>query len=196
MNMYEILGIAAGVFSLLGYIPYIFSTIRGSTRPNKATWIIWAVVGGLIAFSYMAEGDPNTIWLPLGYFIGPLIIAILSFWRGVSIWTKLDVVCLVIAGISIIPWLLLKDGTTTLFINVLIDATGAIPTLVKAYHEPETEDFTAWTIFLMGNTLQVFAISYWNIAAIYPIYLVMLAGAMVAFILKGKIKRRTAPANE
>lgn len=183
-NIYEILGIIAGILSLVGYIPYIISILRGKTLPNKASWIIWSVVGGLLAFSYLAEGDKNTIWLPLGYFVGPLITALLSLRYSYSVWSRLDKICLVAAMISIIPWLLFKDATFTLLINVLIDSTGAIPTLVKTYREPDTEDILAWSIFLIANTIQVFAISDWNLTATYPIYLFFLATAMVVLIFK------------
>ena len=185
---YEIIGIIAGVLAIGGYIPYIIAILRGETQPNRATWFIWTIVGGLLAFSYLYEGDQNSIWLPLGYFFGPLIIAILSLRYGYATWTRLDTICIVAAIISIIPWALSHDATATLLINVLIDSTGAIPTLVKTYREPETEDFIAWMVFFIANTLQLFAISMWNIAAIYPIYLFFLAGAIVAFIVMGKIR--------
>lgn len=186
------IGIVAGVLALGGYIPYIYTIFTGATKPNKATWIIWSVVGGLLAFSYLAEGDPNSIWLPLGYFIGPLIVAILSFRYGYSEWSKLDIICLVTAMISVIPWVLSKDATLTLVINVLIDSTGAIPTLVKTYREPDTEDLTAWTIFFIANTLQLFSISQWHISVIYPVYLFFLAAAMVLLIVKDKIRKSVA----
>src|SRR3989338_7908963 len=192
-NFHEIVGIIAGILALAGYIPYITSILRGKTRPNRATWFIWTIVGGLLAFSYIAEADIYSIWLPLGYFFGPLITAILSIRYGYSGWSKLDSICMAAAIISIIPWLLSKDAIFTLLINVLIDATGAIPTIVKTYHEPETEDFTAWLIFFIANTTQLFAISEWNIASIYPIYLFILAGIMVLFITKDKIKKRGEP---
>lgn len=190
LGIHEILGITAGVLSLVGYIPYIISILRGKTQPNKASWIIWAIVGGLLAFSYLTEGDKNTIWLPLGYFFGPLVVAILSFKYGYSQWSRLDRFCLIAAAISAIPWIVSKDATITLLINVLIDSLGAIPTIVKSYFEPETEDATAWIIFFIANTLQVIAIQQWNIAAIYPIYLFFLAGFIVLFIIKGKFQKQ------
>jgi uncharacterized protein with PQ loop repeat len=192
MDMYKSLGLVAGVLSLVGYIPYIISIIKGKTRPNKSTWFIWTVVGGLLAFSYAAEGDPQTIWLPLGYFFGPLITAILSIRYGDANWSRFDIICLSVAIISVIPWVLSKNATFTLLINVLIDMAGALPTLVKTYHEPETEDLTAWFIFFIANTIQLFAISYWNIAAIYPIYLFFLAGFIVFLVLKGKIGKKSS----
>lgn len=191
-NHYEIIGIIAGILAITGYIPYIISILRGTTKPNRATWFIWTIVGGLLAFSYIAEGDQNSIWLPLGYFFGPLIAALLSLKYGYAQWTRLDTYCIAAAILSIIPWVLSDNATATLIINVAIDIFGALPTVVKAYHEPETEDFTAWVIFFVANTLQLFAISMWNIAAIYPIYLFILAGTLVLFIVKGKLQASSA----
>lgn len=186
---YELIGIIAGILGIAGYVPYIYSILRDKTKPNRATWLIWTIVGGLLAFSYMAEGDQHSIWLPLSYFIGPLFVALLSIRYGYAQWTRLDTVCIVAAAISIIPWVLSDSAALTLVINVIIDSAGAIPTLVKTYKEPETEDLSGWLIFFIANTLQLFAIEMWNIAALYPIYLFFLAGAMVAFIVKGKLKK-------
>ncbi|MDX1900901.1 MAG: hypothetical protein SFW66_02725 [Gammaproteobacteria bacterium] len=191
-NFHEIAGIVAGVLSLFGYVPYIVSILRGKTKPNRATWFIWTLVGGLLAVSFAATGDRHAIWLPIGYFIGPLITMILSIRYGYAVWSRLDTFCVVAAVISIIPWILSKNAMLTLWINLFIDATGAIPTLIKSYHEPETEDFTAWLIFFIANTLELFAVETWNLAAAYPIYLFFLAGSIVLFILKDKILKKMA----
>src|SRR5665213_2181309 len=115
--MHETLGYVAGILAIGGYIPYIIATLKGTTKPNKATWIIWMVVGGLLASSYVASGDHASMWLPIGYFIGPLLVAILSFKFGYSEWTRLDKVCLVAALLSLIPWFLSKNPSMTLVIN-------------------------------------------------------------------------------
>ncbi len=192
-NAYTINGILAGVLSMLGFIPYIISILRGKTQPNKATWFIWAIVGGLLAFSYMAESDKSSIWLPFSYFVGPFIIAILALRYGYIKWSKLDTFCIIAALISIIPWILSDNATLTLLINTIIDGAGALPTLVKTYYESETEDLTAWSIFFAANVIQLFAIETWNIASLYPIYLVLLAANITLFILRDKIKNKLLP---
>lgn len=189
-SVHGFIGIVAGVLALIGYVPYIVSTLKGKTRPNKATWIIWTIVGGLLAFSYLAEGDEKAIWVPLSYFIGPLIVAILSFKYGFSQWSRLDKVCVVVAVLSLVPWALADDAMITLLINLGIDMSGAIPTLVKSYREPDTEDFTAWFIFFAANTLLLFSITQWNLAVLYPVYLFFLAGGMVVLIIRGKMNAR------
>lgn len=182
------LGIIAGILSLVGFVPYIVSILQNKTHPNEASWIIWTVVGALLALTYYADGDPNAIWLPFSYFIGPFIVAILSLHYGYSKWSMLDKTCLVAAVISIIPWLLSDNATMTLLINVLIDGAGAIPTLIKSYLKPETEDLTAWVIFFIANTIELFAIKTWNLSATYPLYLFFLVGIIVILITRKQIK--------
>lgn len=184
---YEMLGMIAGIIAISGYIPYIYSILKGQTQPNRATWFIWTIVGGLLAFSYIAEGDQHSIWLPLGYFFGPLITAILSLRYGYAEWTRLDTICIIAALISIIPWVFADNANATLIINLLIDMIGSVPTLVKTFREPETEDLLAWAFFFVANTLQLFAIEMWNLASLYPVYLFVLAASMVIFILRGKL---------
>ena len=189
---YATIGIIAGCLAISGYIPYIYSILIGKTRPNRATWFIWTIVGGLLAFSYIADGDQNSIWLPLGYFLGPLVTAFLSLRYGYAEWTRLDTFCIVAAICSIIPWVFADSATMTLLINLAIDSIGAIPTLVKTFREPETEDLPAWSVFLVANTLQLFAISMWNLTALYPAYLFLLAASMVTFTVRGKLLKRRA----
>lgn len=193
--MQEVIGIVAGTLATIAYIPYIIGMLRGRTRPNKASWIIWTIVGGLLAITYFLEGDLKAIWVPLVYFIGPLVIAVLSFRYGYSRWSKLDYACVVFAIISIIPWIFSNDPTITLLLNVMIDTAGAIPTYVKSYREPETEDFTAWFIFFIANTLELFAISKWNLSAIYPIYLFVSTAIIFAFITKFKFQKKSTHVN-
>lgn len=188
----EFIGLAAGIIGIGGYIPYIISIFRGATQPNRATWIIWTVIGGLLAFSYMAEGNPESIWLPFGYFLGPFLVALLSFKYGYTTWTRLDTFCLVGAGLSLIPWVFANNPAYTLIINLLIDSIGAIPTIVKTYREPETEDANSWLVFFTANTLQLFAISTWNLSSLYPIYLFILAGTMITLTFFDKWRKYRA----
>jgi len=188
-NIHQTIGIVAGILAIGGYVPYIISILRGKTRPERATWLIWTIVGGLLAFSFLASGDKNAIWVPMGYFLGPFITALLSIRYGYTVWSKLDTFCVIAALLSILPWVFSKDATLTLLINVFIDSTGALPTVIKTYREPETEDLTAWIVFFIANTLELFAIQQWNIASVYPVYLFVLAGTIVFCILLDKIKK-------
>jgi hypothetical protein len=49
-------GQLAGAISFLGFVPYIIEIAQGKTRPNRATWWIWAVVGAMLCASSYASG--------------------------------------------------------------------------------------------------------------------------------------------
>jgi hypothetical protein len=177
-------GRVAGIFSLAAFIPYILSTIRAETKPNRATWLIWTLVGALLAASYYASGARHTIWVPISYVVGPLVIALISLKYGVGGWTPFDRGCLLAAGASLLPWWIFNSPLVALCLNLAIDFFGALPTIRKAYHSPESEDLTAWILFLLGNTLNLAAIERWQFSLfIYPIYLFVLSGLITTLIV-------------
>jgi hypothetical protein len=173
-------GQLAGILVLIAYIPYVLGTIRGYTKPNRATWFIWSVVCIIIAASYWKAGAENTLLVPLCNAFGTTLIALLSLKYGEGGWTRLDRTCLLASGISIVLWWLTGNPVVALTINILIDAIGAIPTMVKTYRDPKHENSVAWSIWLAAYFLNLFAIESWTYAiAAYPIYLFAQALMMV-----------------
>ncbi|MDD5543822.1 MAG: hypothetical protein PHX83_11665 [Acidobacteriia bacterium] len=173
----------AGLIALMAFIPYIFTTLRGQTKPNRATWWIWTVVGALLAASYYAVGARQTIWVPLSYVAGPFVIALLSFKFGEGGWSRLDQFSIAGAGISLLLWILTSRPLFALLLNLLIDFWGALPTLRKAYLRPEGEDRLAWSLFFVGNSLNFFAVDNWKwTVLIYPVYLLALSVTMLLFL--------------
>ncbi|MFW0838115.1 MAG: hypothetical protein ACKKL5_03890 [Candidatus Komeilibacteria bacterium] len=53
-------GKLAGGLSIAAYFPFILAILRGTARPNRASWIIWTFMSGSIFFSYVAAGAMNT----------------------------------------------------------------------------------------------------------------------------------------
>tara|TARA_B100001964_G_scaffold57537_1_gene65122 strand:+ start:44756 stop:44989 length:234 start_codon:yes stop_codon:yes gene_type:complete len=69
-----------------------------------------------------------------------------------------------------------------------VDFAGAMPTIRKAYHAPESEDRVAWILFISGNTLNLFAIETWSFAiAVYPVYMFLASGTIAALVLRPKL---------
>jgi len=44
-----VLGLIAGIIAFLAYVVYIISIFRGGSKPNRATWWIWAFMGLILA---------------------------------------------------------------------------------------------------------------------------------------------------
>lgn len=183
-------GLAAGVLSFIAYALYIVSTIRGKTKPSRSTWWVLTLVGIMIASSYYAEGARNTIWIPLSYIAGPLIISVLSLKFGDGTWEKLDIICLTVAILSAVIWYLSNSALLVLLINILIDAVGLIPTIKKSYLRPDGEDRLAWTIETLAGFLNLFAIQSWTFGiAFYPLYLISINGTITYLLYRPLIKK-------
>ncbi len=177
------LGQIAGLAGFLAFVPYIFDTLNHRTKPNKATWIIWAALGAIIAASYWSAGARDTAWVPIGYAVGILAVAALSLRYGDEGWTALDWACLLGAGAGLALWQLTNEPVFALYLTTSVDAVGAVPTIAKTWRKPESESRAAWALFLLANSLNLLAIREWTLAmAIYPAYVFILSLVMNALI--------------
>ncbi len=160
-------GKLAGILSIIAYFPYIWAIIKHKATPNRASWIIWTIVSGIIFFSYHSAGATDTIWVPAGYTLGSFIVSLLSIKYGEGGWTKLDRNCFFAAGIGLIFWWIFNSPLFALYISLAIDTTASLPTIKKAYLNPLSENKLAWFLFWLGSVANVLAINSW----IFVIYL-------------------------
>lgn len=184
------IGILAGVIAFFAYILYVRSIIRGETKPNKATWWIWAFMGAVVGLSYYFSGAENTIWVPIVEFLGPFLIALLSIRYGEGGFdNKTDIMCFIGALLSIILWIIFKNPVIALVTNLLIDSFALIPTIRKSYLRPEGENFSAWLGTVFADGLNLFAVEKFTFAIlIYPIYMFVsdLIILLILFFKKNK----------
>ncbi|OGE84247.1 MAG: hypothetical protein A3B23_00425 [Candidatus Colwellbacteria bacterium RIFCSPLOWO2_01_FULL_48_10] len=157
----QVMGITAGVVSLAGYIPYIFSTIKGKTEPSKSTWWILTLVGVMLWASYKASGGGDTLWVPIAYIAGPFVVAILSLFKGEKGWSVLDSVCVAGALVAAIVWWITGSSFLAFVICVLVDFIGVIPTIWKSYHRPWTESRFAWGFWFLGSVINIAGTVVW-----------------------------------
>jgi hypothetical protein len=189
-------GAIAGATTLLGFVPYWISILRGKTQPNRATWAIWSIVGLILSSSYWAVGARDTIWVPLSYVIGPIVTSILGIRWGEGGWTRFDRRCLMGTAVSLVLWIALKSPLVALGLNLLIDFLGALPTIAKSARDPEGEDPLAWVLFAIGNGFNLLAIDQWSWAiAAYPIYLFVICVWMVVLLLRPRRSRSATDLN-
>jgi hypothetical protein len=51
-----VLGVLAAAASVANTIPYVRDIVRGTTRPHRGTWLIWAVLAIVVCESQRADG--------------------------------------------------------------------------------------------------------------------------------------------
>jgi hypothetical protein len=193
VTLQALCGEVAGVLSLIAYAPYARATVRNAAQPNRATWIIWSLVGGLLFASYNAAAGGASRWVPLADTLGPAIIATLALRYGKGGWTPLDAGCLVLAGCSVIGWALTGSPMVALGINVVLAFLGAVPTFRSVYLYPDAEPALVWRLFLFSNLLNLLAIERGSFSSVYPVYAVFTSGCVNLLLCRPGPRPRVRP---
>jgi hypothetical protein len=143
--------IFAGVSSIVGiacFSPYLRDIFRGTTKPHIYTWFIWATLQAIVAAAMWSSGAGVAIASSvIGAVLCSFIFA-LSFSYGTKNITRFDTICLFGALITLAAYLLFHDPLFSVIAATLTDIIGTLPTVRKAYKEPQTE--TASTHILSG----------------------------------------------
>ena len=168
-----ILGIMAALVAAAGYIPYINAIFKKETKPNRASWFIWAVLGIITFASYYAAGARTTVWYTLP--LGTLTVSALSLKYGTGGWHRFDSACILAAGAGLALWLISGNPLVALSMMVLIDFFAYLPTIRKARIDPSSENKPAWELFALSGVLNFLAIDQWTIeVAAYPLAMMAL----------------------
>ncbi len=194
----DLIGQVAGGMSFAAYALYIATTVLPSgtiadeqTKPHRATWWILTLIGALVAETLWSSGTDTTIWVALSYFLGPLIIALVSLKKeyGVGGWDNRDKKCLLFALICLFIRIQFRDHESIALLSELgADFFGLIPTIEKSWHG-EGEDELAWVLETAACALNMFAINHWTFDIwAQPVYLLVMNGLIAAMLLKSQAR--------
>ncbi|MBE9030097.1 sodium-independent anion transporter [filamentous cyanobacterium LEGE 11480] len=189
-SFHSIMGAAAGVLSITCIIPYIISTIKGETQPHRVTWWILSVLGFMMSANHFAAGGTTTFWEPLCAAIGQLCIAILSIRYGKGGWGKLDQICMAGVIASLIVWQQLDSPMLALALTISVDFLACLPTIRKAIHCPQSEDFTCWMMYFISTAINLSAVQQWDLShAALPVYLFTGNGFILSLLWGNQLHR-------
>jgi hypothetical protein len=180
-----LLGVAVSFF---GGLVYMRDTLSGTTKPNRVTFLIWAIAPLTAAAASFSSG---VTWAVLPVFISgfiPLLILIASFTNKHAYWKLgfFDYVCGIFALLALLLWAITKDPDIAIVFAILSDAFAVLPTLRKAWKYPETETAIAYIAGLFTALTSFSEISTYSFAAVaFPAYL-SFAGICLVFALYRK----------
>jgi hypothetical protein len=169
--MKSLLGIIATIIAVVGYVPYIRDTFSGKTKPHVFSWFLWSVVS-FIAFGIQITnkgGFGSLANLAMGIIC--LIIFGRSLMNGTKQISKFDVISLILAIISIILWLIIKQPLLSITLVVIVDLFSFLPTFRKSWINPYQETLITWIMNCVRQILIILSLDQINIInAMYPIY--------------------------
>lgn len=189
--MKEILGVVAALIALAAYVPYLRGIRSGIVQPHPYTWIISAVVSGIILAGQISGGAGVGALPTATSAVLTLLIFLLSLKNGLRHVTTIDTVFLALAVCSIVPWLLTKDPTVSVILAVSIDLIAFVPTIRKTWVTPSSESSLLYGANVIRHILTLFSLETVTIATSLHSIVMMLSNMCVTLIIT--LRAKTVP---
>lgn len=190
--MLQAFGYISAVLSIVMVVPYIRDIFRLKTKPERASWFIWSVLGFIAFASQFAEGATNSLWLTVGQTVAVLAVFILSLKYGMGGLAKRDIKALIVAGLGLVLWYLTDVPAYALLFVLIVDISGSILTILKSYERPETETISTYLISGTSGIFGLLAVGEPDFVLMaYPLYILVINYVIAGTIVLGKINKTT-----
>ncbi len=178
--------IILGAFlSFYGAFSYLLATLRCQAKPNRVTWFLWALAPLIAFFAELQKGVGLAALMTFMVGFNPALIFLASFFNKQSYWqlSKMDYIYGSISLLAIVVWQLTGEGNLAILFALLADALASIPTVIKAFRQPETESPTIFLFGMINAGLTLLTIKIWDIAHLaFPIYIFLICALLYSLI--------------
>ena len=171
---------------------YIIDTLKGKTKPNRISWLLWAIAPMIATIAAISDGV-GLATLPVfmaGF--GPMLVLIASFINKNSYWKleKYDYLCGGFSILALILWGITKEPTVAIIFALISDGFASIPTIIKSWKAPETETYTTYALGVVGVSTSFLIMENFSLSEIaFPIYLLILNSSLTLIIIRGKFNK-------
>jgi len=176
----------AAIINLVGLGAYALDTLRGHTKPNRVTWLLWTIAPLIAFFAQISEGVGIGAVLTLAIGLGPLLILLASFVNKSAYWkiTKFDIACGSVSLLALLLWVVTGTGMIAIVLAIVADFMAGVPTIRKAYSHPETESSNAFLAGIIAAIITIFSLGSITFASLaFPLYL-LLNGILLYVIIR------------
>lgn len=199
LNPLVVFGVLSALLSSFAFVPYILDTLSNRTQPQRASWLIWSILGSIALTSQIVEGATDSLWFAGVQVGGTILVFLLSIRLGVGgFLNRSDFGVLICAAIGLGLWSITESSLYALGISISISLLGGSVTVLKAYRNPESETMTTWAFSFIAACFALLSVGHFDLILMaYPLYLFVLNGAIVAAILLGRAaKPQTGAMND
>ena len=114
--------VGAGIH-LIGTFDYIKATVRGETKPNRITWLLWSISPLIGAFASIVSGFNLASISVFSLGIAPLLVFIASFVNKNAYWklSKFDYTCGVFSALALILWVITDNPLIAIIFAIISD---------------------------------------------------------------------------
>ncbi|HUO55841.1 MAG TPA: hypothetical protein VMU27_00165 [Candidatus Paceibacterota bacterium] len=185
----EYLVLLGAAVQLVGIYSYVKDTLRGETKPNRMSWLMWSIAPLIATAAAMSDG---VTWAVVPVFISgfcPLLVLIASFVNKNSYWKleSFDYICGILSLLALVLWGITKIADIAILFSIASDGLAALPTLIKSWKYPETESAAPFTAGIFNSLTSFAAIRMWTFSSYgFPVYLVLINTSIALAIYRKK----------
>ncbi len=159
------------------------AAIRGTTRPHRATWLVWTLLAVVACLSQRADGAMWSLTMAGAQVISNCLVLVLALRRGVGGTSTADRLLIALAGSSVIGWVVADEPLIATAGVVLADLIAVAMMVPKTYHEPRSETLATFAGASLAGGLAAGAVGALDLALLlYPVYYCLANGAIAVLI--------------
>jgi hypothetical protein len=187
--MFQYLVFVGAIVQIAGIYVYIRQTLKGETKPNRVTWLMWSIAPLIATFAALSDGIRLAVLPVFMSGFAPLLVFIASFRNKQAYWKleNFDYVCGALSALALILWAISKEPMIAIIFSISADLFAAFPTFSKSWKQPQTESVEAYSTGIFNALTSFFALKTFTASELaFPIYLVLLNSSLVLTIYRAK----------
>ncbi len=140
---------------------YIYSIIKGKTKPSFVAFLIFTVEMTIVLCASYALGAHDSLLLIGTFTVLHFITALLALKYGYVSFSKFNILCLILSILGLLLWWFTDNAWYALLIEIFVDMIGYVVLSRKLYICPDTEDSYTWGMSVLAYALNLFLITSW-----------------------------------
>ena len=180
-----VLGVLAGLAAVVNTVPYIRDIVRGTTRPHRGTWFVWAVLAIVVYGSQRADGASWSLIMAGAQAMLTTLVFVLAVRHGEGGLSATDAAFTAMAAVGVIGWLVADEPIVATASVVAADLMAAAMMAPKTYRDPGSETLASFALASVGGALAAGAAGSTSLALLmYPIYFCVVNAAIALLIFR------------
>lgn len=190
--MFHYLVFVGAAVQFIGIAAYLKDTLRGKTKPNRVTWLMWSLAPLIAGSAALADGAGWAAFPTLISGGSALAVLFASFVNRQAYWKleTFDYFCGLFSILALILWYFTQMPAVAVIFAIISDVFATAPTIIKTWKHPQTETASAYTTGLFNALTSFSGIKLWSISSVaFPIYWVLVDCCLISIIYRSKFSR-------
>jgi hypothetical protein len=181
--MAAVLGLLAGLLTVVETIPYVRDVLGGSTRPHRGTWLIWSVLAIIAFLSQRADGASWSVVMVAVQAVLTSLIFVLAIRRGEGGVSPGELAMIALAGAGVAGWLIADEPVVATACVVAADMVALALMVPKTWRDPSSETMITYALGSISGALAAGAVGELDASLLlYPVYY-SLGNAAIALLI-------------